>query len=253
MTHDPRSVMTRPAPEPDRAVRYGPHPDQVADLRLPPAGTGPLVIVVHGGFWRPEYDRAHAGPMAAAIAALGHPVAQVEYRRTGYPDTLDDVAAGVAALPALAVRAAADLGRPAPAGPPVLIGHSAGGHLALWYAATHPALTGVIALAPVADLAEAYRLDLDGGAVAALLGGGPDRVPDRYDRADPARLPAPACPVVVLHGDRDAQVPVDIGRRYAARIGARLVELPGVEHFGLIDPESPAWRYVTNELLSLFQ
>ncbi len=234
-------------------MRYGDHPDQVADLRLPRRAAGPLVIVVHGGFWRPGYDRSHTGPMAAALAALGHPVAQLEYRRVGYPETLDDVAAGVAVLPGLATATATGLGRPAPAGPPVLVGHSAGGHLALWQAATHGGVAGVVALAPVADLVEAYRRDLDGGAVAALLGGGPEDVPERYARADPARLPAPRCPVVVLHGDADAQVPIDIGRGYAARTGARTVELPGTGHFGLIDPQAPPWRHVTDELHSLFQ
>lgn len=224
-------------------MRYGPHPDQIADLRLPAGATGPLVVVVHGGFWRPDYDRTHTGPMAAALAALGHPVAQLEYRRTGYPDTLDDVAAGLRALPDLA----------ASSGPPVLIGHSAGGHLALWAAATGVPAAGVLALAPVADLAEAHRLDLDGGAVAALLGGGPEDVPERYAAADPSALPPPPCPVVIVHGDQDVQVPIEIGRRYAARTGARLVELPGTEHFGVIDPKSWAWSDVTAELHSLFQ
>jgi acetyl esterase/lipase len=204
-------------------------------------------VVVHGGFWRPEYDRTHTGPMAAALAALGHPVAQLEYRRTGYPDPLDDVAAGLRALPELTASLAV------PPGPPVLIGHSAGGHLVLWAAATGVPAAGVLALAPVADLVEAYRLDLDGGAVAALLGGGPQDVPERYAAADPSALPPPPCPVVIMHGAADAQVPIAIGRRYAARSGARLVELPDTEHFGVIDPEWPAWPDVTAELHSLFR
>lgn len=232
-------------------MRYGGHPDQVADLRIPAGSAGPLVVVVHGGFWRREYDRAHTGPMAAALAALGHPVAQLEYRRTGYPGTLDDVAAGLRALPGLAADSAVEMGRAVPAGPPLLVGHSAGGHLALWSAANGVEATGVLALAPVADLAEAYRRDLGGGAVADLLGGGPQRVPERYARADPSALPAVPCPVVIVHGDRDAQVPVEMSRQYAARTGARLVELPGVEHFGVIDPESSAWPDVTTELRSL--
>ncbi|MGC1212429.1 MAG: alpha/beta hydrolase, partial [Micromonospora sp.] len=154
MPADPRDVLTRPAPAPDATVAYGDHPEQVADLRRP-VGDGParpLVIVVHGGFWRAEYDRRHTGPMAAALAALGHPVAQVEYRRTGqpgggWPHTLTDVLAGVAALPGLA--AAALPGRVA-AVPPILVGHSAGGHLALYVAARAPeTVGGVLALAPV--------------------------------------------------------------------------------------------------------
>jgi acetyl esterase/lipase len=259
---DPRDVLTRPAPAPDAQVRYGAHPDHVADVRLPdPAGPRrPLVIVVHGGFWRAEYDRAHTGPLAADLAARGYPVAQLEYRRTGQPEggwpgTFEDVAAGVAALPALVADTA---GRPDLATePPILLGHSAGGHLALWCATELPSRPrGVLALAPVADLAEAYRLDLDQGAVAALLGGGPDEVPERYGWADPARrLPLPVRAVVV-HGALDRQVPIEMSRRYVARARAAgsdvsLVELPQTEHFGLIDPESTAWPKVTSALHSL--
>ncbi|WP_406039609.1 alpha/beta hydrolase [Micromonospora sp. NBC_00898] len=261
MSADPRAVLTRPAPPPDATVAYGDHPEQVADLRRP-AGDGPprpLVVVVHGGFWRAEYDRSHTGPMAAALAALGHPVAQVEYRRTGQPDggwphTLTDVLAGVAALPGLA--AAALPGRVA-AVPPILVGHSAGGHLALYVAARAPeTVGGVLALAPVADLAEAYRLDLDSGAVAALLGGGPTEVPDRYAAADPSALVSVRVRSVVVHGGQDRQVPVVMSRSWvasarAAGSPATLVELPECEHFGLITPDSAAWPRVVDALRSL--
>jgi acetyl esterase/lipase len=242
--HDPREVLTRPAPPPDLTIRYGADPEQVVDVRLPPPGTParPPVVFLHGGFWMAEYDRAHVGPLAADLAARGYPVVCPEYRRVGqagggWPGTLDDVAAGLAAVAErLELRA------------PVLAGHSAGGQLALWAAGRVPC-RGVVALAPVADLGEGYRLRLDGGAVARLLGGGPEDVPDRYAAADPARLLPPPVPVVVVHGDRDEQVPVGIGRDYVAaarRAGgdARLVELAGVEHFALIDPLSPAWPAV---------
>ncbi|WP_422750908.1 alpha/beta hydrolase family protein [Micromonospora sp. WMMD1219] len=261
MLSDPREVLTRPSPPPDATVSYGDHPDQCADLRLP-AGDGPprpLVVVVHGGFWRAEYDRTHTGPMAAALAALGHPVAQIEYRRTGrpgggWPHTLTDVRAGIAALPELA--AAALPGRVAPV-PPILVGHSAGGHLALYVAAHAPeTVGGVLALAPVADLAQAYRLDLDEGAVAALLGGGPEEVPDRYAAADPSVLVPIQTRTVVIHGDQDMQVPIAISRSWiaadqAAGGSATLVELPECEHFGLIAPGSTAWPRVAEALRSL--
>ncbi|MFV2102249.1 alpha/beta hydrolase family protein [Micromonospora sp. LOL_024] len=261
MPSDPRAVLTRPTPVPDVTVAYGEHPDQIADLRRP-AGYGPprpLVVVVHGGFWRAEYDRRHTDPLAAALAAIGYPVAQLEYRRTGqrgggWPGTLTDVLAGVSALPRLADAALP--GRVAPVGQ-VLVGHSAGGHLALYAAAHAPGAVGaVLALAPVADLAEAHRLDLDGGAVVALLGGGPAEVPERYAAADP-RVPVPLRPrTVVIHGTLDQQVPVGISRDYvtagrAAGEDIRLIELPECEHFGLIDPESAAWAQVTGALLSL--
>ncbi|MBE1486019.1 alpha/beta hydrolase family protein [Plantactinospora soyae] len=262
-TGDPRAVLDRPAPPPDARVGYGPDPEQIADLRWPGTAAGPprpLVVVVHGGFWRAEYDRRHTGPLAADLAARGYPVAQLEYRRTGqpgggWPGTFDDVAAGVDAVPALA-EAAMPTGRMAP-GPPILLGHSAGGHLALWYALRNPAgVRGVLALAPVVDLGQAYRLDLDGGAVGALLGGGPDDVPERYAATDPARNAPPQVRTVILHGTLDRQVPVEMSRRYAAearRCGAelRMVELPDSEHFGLVDPESGVWSAVIAGLHSM--
>ncbi|GIF71098.1 alpha/beta hydrolase family protein [Asanoa siamensis] len=261
---DPRDVLVLPAPPPDAVVRYGPHADHVADVRL--GGTGPLVVMIHGGFWRAEYDRAHTGHLAAALAAEGYPVAQVEYRRTGpgaeggWPATFDDVLAGVAALPELVAEAAHALGRPAPAAaPPLLIGHSAGGHLALWYAAHAPAEAapgGVLALAPVADLAEAYRLDLDEGAVEALLGGAPGDFPEAYAGASPVPARALSLPCVIIHGTTDVQVPIELSRRFvvaarAADAEIALHELPEVGHFELIDPRSAAWRKVTEALRSL--
>ena len=200
------------------------------------------MIFLHGGFWQAAYDRTHTGPLAADLAGARVPVACVEYRRVGqpgggWPGTLDDVERALAALPAL-VRPHVD-----PAGA-VLAGHSAGGHLALLNAGT-PGLAGVVALAPVADLAAAYRAGLGTGAVAALLGGGPDDVPDRYDRADPARRGALAVPTEIVHGDADDVVPVSISveptRPTVGGDRCRLSVLPGVDHFALIDPLSSAW------------
>ncbi|WFE95476.1 alpha/beta hydrolase [Micromonospora sp. WMMD987] len=263
MTVDPRAVLTRPAPPPDLTLRYGGQPEQLVDLRRP-VGDGParpLVAVLHGGFWRAGYDRTHTGPLAAALADLGWPVAQLEYRRTGqpgggWPNTLADVRAGVAALPGLVAEALP--GQVAP-GPPVLLGHSAGGQLALHVAAHAPQdVAGVLALAPVADLAEAYRLDLDSGAVAALLGGGPSDHPDRYAVADPRRSVSARTRTVIVHGGRDRQVPLSLSRSYAATAQAAgapvtLVELPECEHFGLIDPLSAAWPQVRAALQSLLE
>ncbi|MEH1012701.1 alpha/beta fold hydrolase [Micromonospora sp. CPCC 206060] len=262
MAADPRAVLTRPAPPPDVTVAYGGHPDQIADLRRPaprPGPPRPLVIVIHGGFWRSEYDRSHTGPLAADLAARGYPVAQLEYRRTGtpgggWPGTFDDVHAGVATLPELVTAAFPDV---AAGGPPILLGHSAGGQLALHAAATEPSrVGGVLALAPVADLVEAYRLDLDGGAVAALLGGGPAEVPDRYAAADPQSWVPMRTRTVIVHGVRDEQVPIRLSQAYVAAnraAGAEptLIELPECEHFGLIDPTSIAWPTVTGALKSL--
>src|SRR5262249_57312070 len=134
--------------------------------------------------------------------------------------------------------------------PPVLAGHSAGGQLALWCASQpNTRALGVLALAPVADLALAYRLGLGGGAVAAFLGGGPADVPDRYSHAQPGR---PTVPAVIVHGTDDNVVPVDVSRAYAGEETrlekTRLIELPGVDHFALIDPYSAVWSVVLGAL-----
>jgi acetyl esterase/lipase len=276
VVRDPREVMTRPAPPPDLTVRYGQHPDQVADLRLPPGRpAGPLVIVVHGGFWRAAFDRTHTGPLAADLAGRGYPVATIGFRRMGqegggWPGTFDDVKAAIAAVSDLVTgavgsdaiaaargRSAAEpeVKRPELGGTrPILVGHSAGGQLALWYARRAPhAVRGVVALAPVADLTMAYDMGLGDNAVDALLGGGPDDVPDRYAEADPARNLPLGVPAVVIHGTDDDRVPVAVGRAYVAAARAAgddvtLVELRGVEHFAVIDPLSGAWPAVVDAL-----
>jgi acetyl esterase/lipase len=281
---DPAGVLTRPAPPPDLVLRYGPGPDQIADLRLPaglevgPAGQAPvLVLLLHGGFWRVAYDRTHLGPLAAALAAENFVVCTPEFRRTGqpgggWPGTFDDVAAAVDGLPGLVRSALPSAGAGPGAGLRVILaGHSAGGHLALWSAGRHrlspdcpwhPALgtsgpgdaagadvAGVVALAPVSDLADCYRRGLDNDAAGDLLGGGPGDQPERYAVADPAQLVPLGGPVRIVHGTADNRVPFEMSRSFAGRASAagdevRLVELPGGGHFDVIDPLSAAWPAV---------
>lgn len=225
-------------------VRYGDHPDALLDLHLPedPA-TAPVVLLLHGGFWRARWDRRHTRPMAEALTEDGFIVATPEYRRTGadggWPATFDDIRTVTEALPGLLGRLTLPYSRPR------VVGHSAGGHLALWLASQPVPLERCVALAPVSDLGQAYERDLDGGATAALMGGGPDEYPDRYAAADPMRRTTGDVPVTIVHGTADLQVPIDLSRRYAeTHAGTNLVELRGIEHFALIDPESAAWPAV---------
>jgi acetyl esterase/lipase len=239
---DSREVLTRPAAPPDLTVAYGEHPDQVADVRVP-ASPGPLVMFWHGGFWRDPITRSYTGPLAVDLAGRGYAVASLEYRRTGgaggWPATFDDVALAAEEVPRLIAAAGVEFTGV------IYAGHSAGGHLAAWAATRSVDVLGVVALAPVLDLAEAYRLDLDGGAVLALLGGGPDEVPDRYAYAS---MPVPQVPVALVHGDRDTRVPVEMSRAYAERTGHPLTELPGVGHFAIVDPLTKPWESVVATL-----
>jgi acetyl esterase/lipase len=245
-----RSVLDREARWPDAVVRYGEHDDSLLDLHLPEDRTAaPLVLLIHGGFWRSQWDRRHTRPMAEALSARGFVVATPEYRRTGagggWPATFEDVRSAVVQLPDLLNRVGLS------STPPRVVGHSAGGHLALWLASQSVELDRCVALAPVCDLGRAYERELDGGATGALMGGSPDEHPERYDAGDPMRRSTGDVPVTILHGTADMQVPLDLSRAYAeAHPGTRLVELQRIDHFALIDPESGAWPDVLEAVTS---
>lgn len=238
------SILTRKAAPPDRTLAYGAHPDQVADVRHGARGGQlPLVVVIHGGFWKPAYDRSHAEAMGSALALAGWSVLTLEYRRIpGQPEAmLEDIASALRNLPALVAPHNGDV---------LLIGHSAGGHLVLWAAAILglPSLRGVVALAPAADLRLAHGLQLGSGAVQAFLGSPPDQKPS----LDPMNLPAPTVPVTIIQGDEDQVVPPAVAQSYCKAFPAtRLVVLPGVGHFALIDPLMPAWAEVLDALQKL--
>jgi acetyl esterase/lipase len=255
------AFMSAALPSPVTTIAYGNDPEQVADLYLPEqTDPAPLVLLLHGGFWRSRYDRGITNALAAALTVAGHVVANIEFRRVGngggFPTTFLDVGVALDILPNLIDSIAPgriDRNRI------VYAGHSAGGQLALWAAMrdraplgfpwktfTPPPIAGVVALAPVADLTAAYQQDLGESAVAGLLGGGPTQVAPRYAAADPFTLGGPAVRTIVVHGDRDDRVPIEIARDYCAKTDAELVELPGLGHFELTDPSSAAWPAVVD-------
>ncbi|MCW5252311.1 MULTISPECIES: alpha/beta hydrolase [unclassified Streptomyces] len=276
-----RAALSRPPVDPDLTCAYGGHPDQVIDLYAPRGAVGaggpaPVVAVLHGGAWRAPYDRRHVSPFAGFLAGRGFAVASVEYRRGAegaaggdpvagrWPDTFDDVAAALDALPAL-VREhlpAADPRRT------VLTGHSAGAHLALWAAARHvlpadapwrtdrPApLRGVVALAPIADFEVASKLGVCGGAVGQLLGG-EALFERRRPSADPALLLPTGIATTLVQGRADVVVPQAVAEAYAdaaARAGevVGVTLLEDVGHFPLIDPAADACAVVAEEIAQL--
>lgn len=220
------------------------------------AGRGSLVLV-HGGFWRARWDRDHARPQARALAALGWHVALPEYRRAGmpgggWPGSRDDVVEQVAAL--LAPDS------PLPPGPVALVGHSAGGHLALLAAHALAArapdrLLGVVVLAGVADLRLADDLRLGAGAVRELFGGlGSDLPRPVPPDSDPVRLGRLRLPVHLVHGTADRDVPESVSRSYATAVGLdprHLHVLDGVGHLDLITPGTSGFDAVTAVLRAL--
>lgn len=256
---------------------YGQDPSQWGELFLPdlPAGQRHrgVVVVIHGGYWRSQYGAELGEPLARDLADHGMAAWNLEYRRAGngggWPGTFDDILAGIDKLAALAEPHALDLSQV------VALGHSAGGHLAVWAAGRDrlgrldPAegaqlinrndgvrLTGVVSQSGVLNLAEAERLGLSNGAVANLLGGPPSEFPGPYRTADPmAALPLEV-PVYAVHAEDDADVPPAMSTSYveAGRSGPvppRLVRVPG-DHFALIDPQAEAYvtcRELVRELL----
>jgi acetyl esterase/lipase len=270
---DAQDELWRRAAEPHLTLRYGDLPDQVADVRLPAGDERrPLVVVVHGGFWKAEFDRAHAGAQSVGLADAGYIVATVDYRRVGqpgggWPGTFDDLAALTDAVPSLVAEALPDRVDPTRT---VLVGHSAGGHLAAWAAARHllpvespwhraaPLGAGVVSLAGVLDLVLSERLGLGGHAARKLLDGSPRHQRTRYALADPAALVPTGGRLVAVHGTTDDIVPIELSRRYvdlarAAGDQAELVEIDGCGHFELIDPLSAAWPTVLTAVASAFR
>jgi acetyl esterase/lipase len=252
--------VTTSIPYAEGAHRFG-------ELTLPARAARGVVVVVHGGFWRHAYDLSLGRPLAADLAAHGLAAWNVEYRRVGggggWTATFDDVAAAVDALAGPVQDAAS--GR-LPLDRVVALGHSAGGHLAAWLAArpglppgapgAAPAvrLSGAVSQAGLLDLVDAAERGVGGGAVADLVGGPPTAVPDRYALASPiARIPM-GVPVIGVHGTADVNVPLRQTERFAAASGNRAVVLPGVDHFAVIDPTTPAWaacRAAVEEILAL--
>ncbi|ADD39833.1 alpha/beta hydrolase family protein [Stackebrandtia nassauensis] len=267
---DPREVLTRPA-EPGITIAYGDEPDQVVELFQPKGEPKATVVAIHGGFWREAFDRTHLRPFCHGLTAAGFAVVSLEYRRSGgaggWPQTFEDIEAALELLDDELTEHDVDPDNV------ILTGHSAGGHLALLAADlpwAEPDLTftpllqpggvmvergqsrlrGVVALAPVSDLPRCYVEHLGDGAAAALMGGGPADFPAEYAEADPMRREL-GVPVMVVHGEADDRVPVQMSRDYVVRRKAELRELPGIGHFEVIDPQSTIWPEVLDALNSL--
>ena len=248
---------------PARQIAYGDHPDQVGNLHLPADGEGPwpVVVLIHGGFWRWGWDRTLMTPLARDLAGRGFAAWNVEYRRVGqegggWPGTFDDAAAAVDFLAELEAVDSTSV---------VTVGHSAGGHLALWLAARHRIAAGapgaaprvrpcaVVSQAGIADLARGAADGLGDGACVALLGGTPRELPERYAAASPAALLPLGVPQVLVHGSCDDIVPPAQSRSHADAASAagddvELVEVAGADHFDVVETGHAAWAAVVNRL-----
>jgi acetyl esterase/lipase len=243
-----RSALRRPATR----HHYGPHARQVADLHRP-AGSGPhpVVVVLHGGYWQGPYTKIVMRPLCIDLVRRGYAAFNIEYRRLGrdgggWPQTFDDVATAIDHLAGSPMRdAGLDLDRV------TLLGHSAGGQLALWAAGRRalppdaPGAGPAVSAARVLAMAAVCDLESAGRAARQLLGGSPAEVPERWAQADPMRRIPLAVPVGLVHARGDETVSVQDSRDYAAAAQAAgatvsLAEPPG-GHRDPIDPHSTAW------------
>jgi acetyl esterase/lipase len=253
-------LLARTPPKPDARLAYGPGPLQFGDLYLPKGRElHPVIVLIHGGCWLAELPGLElVAPLAAGLRERGFAVWSIEYRRLGhegggYPGTFEDVAKAVDFLPSIAPRYRLDLARV------VAVGHSAGGHLAMWaaarrrlpptsalYARDPLALRGAVSLAGIDDL-QAYRAN--GGNAC----GGPSTI-DRlvgqranaFADTSPASLLPNGVSQAIISGSRDGIVAAHFAHDYAGKAraaGDRVddIEISGAGHFDLIDPDSPAW------------
>lgn len=260
-------VLAFPDVPADYRVSYGSDPAQFGDLYLPQQpGPHPVVLLLHGGCWRAQYSLTLVGQLAAALRQVGLAVWNVEYRRLGngggWPTTFQDVAMGADFLQTLAPQFALDLSRL------VTVGHSAGGHLALWLAGRHNLpdtsplyveegvrVHGVVSLAGIPDLIAGVQSNICRGACQEVVGGLPEDVPDRYQQASPLALLPLGVPQWHLSGTEDQIVPtaylqqyVEVATQYDE---VHLKVLPDAGHFELIVPTTSAWPAVRHAILAL--
>ncbi len=252
--------------QPTERLAYGPSRSQFVEFWAPPAGTTrpPVVVLIHGGCWQAQYGLDLMRPMAEALARDGYAVWNIEYRRLGepsggWPATFDDVRGAVGFVQTLGAGRGHDVGRT------VLVGHSAGGHLALWAAgwphrlpadAIDPPPRPVLSLGGVGDLEGAARDPTFSGACGAdtiaRLVDGAGRNGDPYALTSPSRFPPPASRQIMLHGAREQITPAALGEAYArGRPNVSVTVVPGAGHFEVIAPQSPAWPAVLSAIAEL--
>lgn len=255
-------------------LHYGSETSQYGVLYVPEgAGNYPLVVIFHGGFWKMPYDLDQINPLAEDLTARGYAVWNVEYRRVGesgggWDGTFQDAADAVNFLLQVAAKYSLDLTRVA------IIGHSAGGHLALWLASRANKISvdglgcflklrpkGVISLAGVLDLRGMWNFDRihkKDSPVANFLGGSPEEFPERYQAASPIEQLPIHIDQLLIHGSLDQEVPLLLSREYYRRAvdaedNVQLVVIPQTDHFMLIDPHSLAWQSVLSGLEQWFE
>ncbi|MDE2776056.1 MAG: alpha/beta hydrolase [Chloroflexota bacterium] len=256
-----------PSVEPHHRYPYGDGAQQFGELTLPDSPPPhPVIVLIHGGGYREIYDLRPLGRVVAALAKAGFAVWNIEYRRFGnggdYPQMFLDVAAAADYLPQIAETRQLDLNRV------ISMGHSAGGHLALWLAGRRnierasplfmgapQAIHGAVALAPLAHVTKGGESELSSDALLAVMGGAPCERPDAYRNGCPAQLLPLAIPQRIVVGEEDKAM-LENARRYteaACQAGddAQLIILPGAGHFEIVAVDASEWADVLRATVQL--
>ncbi len=227
--HGLRHLVNRAA-VPFETLRYGPHPENVGDLRR---ADGPLVVLVHGGFWRREWTRDTMESLAVDLTRRGFSTWNIEYRRReaggAWPGAGHDLLTAIDFVPQLGL--AVDR--------VTLVGHSAGGYLALWAAQQRSRLpvAATVALSPIVDLEDLAASEAEGSKEAR----------DLLDRGAPSPVSARHPEhTLAVHGSADEYVPVSHSAGLAAA-GVEMVDFDG-DHFDVLDPRKPHWERVVAAL-----
>ncbi|HEX5075392.1 MAG TPA: alpha/beta hydrolase [Gemmatimonadaceae bacterium] len=269
----PQDLASLPTQPPDQRIAYGTDSSQYGELRVPTGpGPHPVVVLVHGGCFKAAYAQAsYFGQMGDALEAKGIATWNIEYRRlgepgSGWPGTYLDVAHGVDHLRAIASRYQLDLRRV------VIVGHSAGGHLAMWaaarsrvpkgsaiYVANPLPVRGVVDLAGPLDMTAHIR-EYEGlcgdSVITTLLGGTPAAVPDRYAQASPMALLPLGVPQVIAIGTYEDFVPRELVDAYvgaATKAGdsVRTLVFPGAGHFEIASASQWTWSRIETAIRAL--
>jgi len=258
-----------PTVAPDYRYAYGPQTEQFGELTLPrSAPPHPVIVLIHGGGYREVYDLKPLGSVVAALAEAGFAVWNIEYRRYGnggdYPQMFLDVGAAADYLPQIADRHDLDLSRV------ISMGHSAGGHLALWLAgrrkieAASPlfvdeplAIHGTLALAPLADVSHGSKSELTSDALLAVMGGNARSAPQAYRGGCPRQLLPLGAKQQIIVGSEDKAMLANAERYSEAAASAgddvELQVIEGVGHFEIVAVETAAWAEVRSAVVRLSQ
>src|SRR5262249_8283189 len=267
-----RSILTDPAPPADHRIPYGKDEYQFGELRLPkgagPRPPYPVAIIIHGGCWLSQYGLSYMGHLAANLTEAGVATWSIEYRRIGntggaWPGTFEDAAHAADHLRELAKKYPLDLNHV------VAIGHSAGGHLALWLAARKNLpkespvysldplpLRGVVSLAGITDLRKTGTAR-DKQRVDLMWGTSKDKTA-KYNIASPIELLPLKIKHTIVQGDDDDIIPMGMATEYveaAKKKGddVKLVVIEKAGHFEIVNPKSFAGPMVKSEVLTLLK